>query len=135
MSAISRLDRYSERQKEEWKEKGYFEVLNTRTNQIMRLNISLLEDIEKNSDGILNLEKAVKELNRPLLIVHGDQDLAVKIDEAEKIYNWSDKQKTEYLKIMKAGHTFDIKHPFDGSNDKFERVLDTTNKFFQLSLK
>lgn len=134
-SAISKLDRYSERQKKEWKEKGFWEVLNTRTNQMMRMDVSLLEDIENNSYGILNLERAVKKLNRPLLIVHGSQDLAVKIDEADQIYEWSDKLKTEYLKIMKAGHTFDIKHPFEGSNDKFERVLDATNKFFQSSLK
>ena len=134
-SAISKLDRYSERQKIDWKEKGFWEVLNSRTNQMMRLNVSLLEDIENNKNGLLNIEKAVKELNKPLLIVHGDQDLAVKIDEAEQIYEWSDKQKTEYLKIMKTGHTFDIVHPFEGSNSKFERVLDSTNKFFQSNLK
>lgn len=134
-SAISKLDRYSKRQKEDWRKKGYWEVLNTRTNQLMRLNISLLEDIENNSEGKLNLEKAVKELNKPLLIIHGMQDLAVKIDEAEKIYEWSDKSKTEFLKIMKTGHTFDIVHPFESSNNKFERVLDVTNLFFQSTLK
>lgn len=133
-AAISKLDRYSNRQKEEWKKQGYFEVLNSRTNQIMRLNVCLLEDIENNKNGILNIERAVKELKRPLLIIHGDQDLSVRIEEAEQIYEWSDKSKTEYLKIMKAGHTFDIKHPFEGSNEKFEKVLETTNKFFQSTL-
>jgi len=133
-AAISKLDRYTKRQKEEWQKQGYFEVLNSRTNQMMRLNLSLLEDIENNKRGILNLERAVKELNRPLLIIHGDQDLSVRIEEAEQIYEWSDKSKTEYLKIMKSGHTFDIKHPFEGSNEKFERVLETTNKFFQSTL-
>lgn len=134
-AAISKLDRYSKRQKEEWQKQGYFEVLNSRTNQMMRLNVSLLEDIENNKNGILNIERAVKELNRPLLIIHGDQDLSVRIEEGEQIYEWSDKSKTEYFKIMKTGHTFDIKHPFEGSSEKFEKVLETTNKFFQSTLK
>lgn len=133
-ASISKLDRYSERQKSEWKKQGYFEVLNSRTNQMMRLNVCLLEDIESNKNGILNIERAVRELNRQLLIIHGEQDLSVKIDEAEQIYEWSDKSKTEYLKIMKTGHTFDIKHPFEGTNEKFERVLNATNKFFQSTL-
>lgn len=134
-AAIAKLDRYSNRQKEEWRKQGFFEVLNSRTNQMMRLNVSLLEDIENNKNGSLNIEKAVKELNRPLLIIHGDQDLSVRIEEGEQIYEWSDKSKTEYYRIMKTGHTFDIKHPFEGSSEKFEKVLETTNKFFQSTLK
>ena len=129
-SAIAKLDRYSERQKKEWKEKGYFEVLNTRTNQMMRMNYSFLQDIETNKDGKLNLEKAVKELNKPLFIAHGDQDLAVPIDEANLIYSWADKSQTELYIVHNTGHTFNIQHPFAGTNDKFEKLLKETNKFF-----
>ena len=129
-SSVSKLDRYSKRQKEEWRKKGVFEVLNTRTKQIMRLNVSLLEDIEQNSNGSLNIENAVKTLNRPLLIAHGDQDLAVPIDEGEQLFSWSDKSKTEFYKIFGTGHTFDIVHPFAGTNPKFEKLLEKTSNFF-----
>ena len=129
-SAISKLDRYSVRQKEEWRKKGFFEVLNTRTNQMMRLNVELLDDIEKNSGDFLNIENATKKLNRPLLIAHGDQDLAVPIAEAEQIYEWSDKSNTEFFKLFGTGHTFDIVHPFNGTTEKFEKLLDKTTKFF-----
>ncbi len=133
-ASISRLDRYSERQKIEWRKKGFFEVLNTRTNQLMRLNLNLLEDIEKNSAGTLNLEKSVRNLNRPLLIAHGELDLAVPIKEAEQIYLWAEKSSTEFYKIYGTGHTFDITHPFNGTNEKFEKLLDETAVLFEKNL-
>ena len=129
-SSISKLDRYSKRQKEEWRKKGVFEVLNTRTKQVMRLNIDLLNDIEQNSNDSLNIENAIKFLDRPLLIAHGDQDLTVQINEAEQLYNWSDKSKTEFYKIFGAGHTFDVVHPFAGTNLKFDKLLEKTSNFF-----
>ena len=129
-AAISKLDRYSDRQKREWRNTGFFEALNTRTNQVMRLDVSLLDDIEQNSGESLSIEIAVKNLNCPLLIVHGDQDLTVPIAEADQIYNWSDKSKTEFLKIFGTGHTFDVVHPFAGTTEKFEKLLAGTLKFF-----
>jgi hypothetical protein len=54
--------------------------MNSRTKQKMRLNVSLLDDLEKN------------------------------------------------------GHTFDIKQPFEGTNDKFEIVLKKTYQFFNQNL-
>ncbi len=133
-ATISKLDRYSERQKENWRKKGYFEVFNSRTKQKMKLNLSLLEDIEKNKDGILNLEKAVKELNRPLFIAHGEQDLAANIKEAQQLYSWSNKAITEFYKFQNTGHTFGIKHPFENSNSVFEELLNKTKIFFDKNL-
>lgn len=129
-SSVSTFDRYSERQKELWRKKGFFEVFNTRTKQAMGLNVSLLEDLEVHKDISLNIEKAVRKLNKPLFIAHGDQDLAVPLDEANLIYDWSDKSKTEYVIIPNAGHTFNCKHPFDGSNEKFDLLLEKTYNFF-----
>ncbi|MCX6173872.1 MAG: alpha/beta fold hydrolase [Ignavibacteriales bacterium] len=129
-AAISRLDRYSKRQNQEWRKKGFFEILNTRTNQMMRLDIKLLNDIENNSNSSLNIENALKNLNIPLLIAHGEQDLAVPIVEAEQLYKWSDKSRTEFYKLFSTGHTFDIVHPFNGTSEKFDKLLDKTTNFF-----
>ncbi|HEX2867841.1 MAG TPA: alpha/beta fold hydrolase [Ignavibacteriales bacterium] len=134
-ASISKLDRYSNRQKNEWRKKGFMEAKNQRTGQIMRLNSSLLDDIEKNSEGLLNIKKAVENLLRPMLIAHGEQDLAVPIKEGEELYSWSDKSKTELFKLYAAGHTFDIKHPFEGTNEKFERLLKKTYDFINTNVK
>lgn len=133
-AAVANFDRYTKRQAKEWRKNGFFEVLNTRTNQMMRLNVSLLEDIEKNKEDLLNLEKAARNLNKPFLIIHGEQDLSVPIKEGEQIYNWSNKELTEFYKIKASGHTFDITHPFEGSNPKFDSVLEKTLTFFKQHL-
>jgi uncharacterized protein len=133
-SSVSKLDRYSDRQKEKWRKNGVFEVFNKRTKQSMKLNIALLNDIEKNKEGILNIEKAIKNLNRPLFIAHSEQDLAVPIKEAEQIFSWSNKELTEFFKVPESGHTFNIKHPFEGSNPKFEELLNRTKKFYKNNL-
>lgn len=129
-SAISKFDRFTERQKIDWKNKGYIEMLNARTKQLMRLNRILLEDIENNSKDYLNIKKALQILNKPYLIIHGEQDLAVPISEAEDLYKWSNKDLTEFYRIKGTGHTFDIKHPFIESSKSFESVLDKTLSFF-----
>lgn len=129
-SSISNFDRFTERHKKEWRTKGFFEVLNSRTNQIMRLNKNLLDDIETNLRVKLNLEMALKRINIPYLILHGEQDLSVPIAEAELLFSWSDKFLTALIKIPRTGHTFNIKHPFEGSNQIFDTVLEYTNNFF-----
>ncbi len=128
-SAIAKLDRYTERQKEVWKKEGFVEVVNTRTNQIMRLNVSLLDDIESNKNGKLSMQKAIETLNKPLLIAHGSNDLTVPIEEGNLLYDWSNKEISKFVTVEKGSHTFDITHPFCGTNDKLEFLLNETYNF------
>jgi pimeloyl-ACP methyl ester carboxylesterase len=133
-ASVAKLDRYSERQKQKWRKEGAFEVLNTRTKQVMRLHVSLLEDIENNNSGLLNIEKAVSGFHKPLLIAQGDQDLAVPVKEAGLLYAWSDKSKTETFIIPGTGHTFGMQHPDTGSNIKFDSLINKTLQFFNKNL-
>ena len=133
-ASVAKLDRYTERQKKEWKERGFIEVFNSRTQQMMRLNVTLLNDIEKNKNSTLNIETAVKKLNRPFLIVHGEQDLTVPVEEGKLLFEFADKEKTELEVIPATGHTFDIVHPFESSNAKFDKVLNRTLDFFKKNL-
>ena len=97
--SVATLDRYSERQKELWRQKGYFSVMNMRTKQEMKLNVTLLEDLQKNGSTSLNIEEAVRKMNKPLYIFHGSEDLAVKVEEAKELYSWGNKSITN-LKII-----------------------------------
>jgi dipeptidyl aminopeptidase/acylaminoacyl peptidase len=129
-ASISKFDRYSRKQISSWKKEGFIEVLNSRTYQVMKLGIELLDDIQTHKLALLNIEKAVRKLDKPLFIAHGDQDASVPFVEAEEIYNWANKELTTFLEIPAAGHTFDVVHPFAGSNDKFDFLLSKTNSFF-----
>ncbi|QQS37838.1 MAG: alpha/beta fold hydrolase [Ignavibacteriales bacterium] len=133
-ASVCKLDRYTNRQKTEWKKDGKIDVLNTRTKQILSLNVSLLEDIEKNSSGSLNIQNSVASFHKPLLIVHGDQDVTVPVKEAYQLFDWADKSSTSICIIEGTGHTFHVQHPFEGLNDKFERVLEKTNNFIKKNL-
>jgi pimeloyl-ACP methyl ester carboxylesterase len=125
--------------KAKWKEAGYFEVLNSRTNQMMRMNYTLIEDLEKNKDR-LNIQNAITKINVPVLLIHGTQDLTVDYSNAEDLYtphiekDSATKDKTELVLIEKTGHTFGTVHPYQGTTEAFEEVitliLDFLNKKF-----
>jgi uncharacterized protein len=133
-ASISKIDRYSEHQKLEWRKKKYLDAVNQRTGQIMKLDISVLNDIEQNLYTTLNIEKSLNELKKPVLIIHGEEDLTVPIKEAEDIFRWSGKKSTQLVRMPSVGHTFNIVHPFEGSNKKFDEILDRTYLFFKDNL-
>ena len=99
----------------------------------MHLNITLLEDIEKNIHK-LDIKKAISEIKEPILIVHGKEDLSVKYTEAIDIYESSDKRRTELLLIENTGHTFGVVHPFNGTTKPFEIVIDKAKQFFKANM-
>lgn len=131
---IATFERYSQKQVKMWKEQGYLEVINTRTNQVMRLNRSLLDDYEQNRERF-NLLTCIAKVDIPILIVHGDQDVTVPISEAYQLYEASNKKLSELVSIQSAGHTFNIVHPYSSSNPQFEQVKSKTIDFLLRNLK
>ena len=133
-SAVCDFNRYSENLKRQWREAGFIEVANKRTAQIMRLNETLLDDVENNGQTSLNIKKAVSGLNRPLLIIHGDADEAVPTADAENLAVWAGSAQSQLKIVPGTGHTFGAKHPFEGSNDILDGVLESTANFFAKAL-
>lgn len=134
-SSICRVDRFSEEQKEIWLKNGFLEVINTRTKQVLKLGLPLLKDIETNISDSLNIEKCIKKLNTPMLIAHGEEDISVPISESEELYRLSNGEKTRFLRIANANHTFNTQHPFTSSSFEFDLLLDETKQFFLEYLK
>lgn len=97
-------------QLQEWKEKGIFYVKNGRTGQEMPHFYQFYIDFEQNND-LLDIKKAVQKLTIPHLIIHGDADEAVSIQEAYDIKSW--RPETELRIICRAGHTFGASHPWN----------------------
>jgi uncharacterized protein len=133
-SSIGKIDRHTQHQKEEWQKTGYLEFQNSRTKQMMRLDVSFLKDIEENKSKSLNLEASIRNYKNPLLILHGEQDLTVPAKEAKQIFDWSSSSQKEISIIPKTGHTFDAMHPFQNSNPVLDLVLEKTVKFFKKHL-
>jgi len=133
LAAVGGFDRYTTEQKKRWREKGYIEMPNTRTNQLMKMNVTLLDDIEINSER-LDIQKSAAKLNIPYLIIQGKEDLAVKFTDAEKIYSSANKDQTKLVILENTGHTFGVEHPFKGSTNAFEEVIKLTAEFFKTNL-
>jgi dienelactone hydrolase len=136
LSPVSDFNRYSERQKEKWRNMGYFEVLNQRTKQVMRLNVDLLEDLERNRErlDILKAARNIARFQKPILLIAGEQDLTTKPEEAEKIAHAADGPLTEIRLIPNTGHTFGAEHPFKGMSEPMRKVIELTEKFFKTNL-
>ena len=132
LAPISRVDRYTDRQKELWKNNGKLEFFDTKLNLELKLNYSFLEDIEKNK---FILKDILETLPLPTLLIHGKQDLTANIKEALNIIDWASNSKnlSQYL-IDNTGHTFGVENPFTGSTKALDNVIDESLKFFKNEL-
>ena len=133
LSSIATVNRWTPEQKSRWREKGYIEIPNARTGQIMRMNKTFLDDIEQNYEK-LNLSGAMKKIKIPTLIVHGKEDLAVKYTDALALYENSNKHSTELYIIEHTGHTYGIEHPFKKTTGAFENVIKKSIEFLNKNM-
>ena len=128
-AAISYPTRWSKDDVATWRRRGYAEIANTRTGQIMRLGTNMLEDVEMNGQTKLNIEAAAAKIKVPWLIVHGTADETVPSSEAERLHALSPGVST--LRLIKgADHGFGAKHPLTEIPPVLEKVVLETVKFF-----
>lgn len=93
-----------------WKKEGVMYSENKRTSQNMPLYYQFYEDFIVN-EVKYNIQKAAQHLKKPYLIIHGSDDEAVSLKEANNLNKWC---KTSKLLILeKANHTFGTKEPWN----------------------
>lgn len=98
---------------ETWKRQGVMEVENSRTKQKLPHYFQFYEDFKAN-ESRFTIKRAVENLKVPLLIVHGDDDSSVSVQEARAIHSWNPNSS---LEIIPGGdHVFGAKHPWEGNN-------------------
>jgi pimeloyl-ACP methyl ester carboxylesterase len=107
-SAIARADRWDEPTKEKWRKEGFLDVVNTRTQQVMRMSTSILDDYDANR-ARLDILAAAARLHVPLLALHGGNDESVPVEEATLIADRvADASK---VIVANASHTYNAIHP------------------------
>jgi uncharacterized protein len=112
-----------------WRKRGYAEVTNSRTGQVMRLGTELLDDVELHANTTLNVAAAAAKIKVPWLIVHGTTDETVPSTDGERLHELSLRVSTLRL-IEGANHGFDAKHPLNEVPSILERVVQETVMFF-----
>jgi pimeloyl-ACP methyl ester carboxylesterase len=129
-ASVSRLDfsALSPEAIEEWRKTGVRYIYNQRTEQQMPLYFQLYEDYMQNQ-ARFNLEERLKELNKPVLIIHGTQDESVPFANAERLQSWL--PNATLIPIEGANHTFGATHPFvlGQNHDLFREVVKLTAEF------
>lgn len=128
-SAISYPNRWTPDDVSTWRRRGFTEIANSRTGQIMRLDTDLLEDVELHGKTKVNIEGAAAKIRVPWLIVHGTADETVPSSEAQRLHSAARNVSTLRL-IEGSGHTFEAKHPFTEIPPSLERVVAETANFF-----
>lgn len=95
---------------EQWKKNGVKYVMNGRTKQMMPHYYQFYEDFIQNETR-LTIKRAIQDLTIPHLIIHGDADTSIMVEEAMVQHKWNPNSK---LKIIAgANHVFGAKHPWD----------------------
>ncbi|CAM1339234.1 alpha/beta hydrolase family protein [Tenacibaculum aestuarii] len=97
---------------EEWKRNGVKYVVNGRTKQQMPHYYQFYEDFKANENR-LHIKSAVEKLTIPYLIVHGDSDTSISLNEAKELYEWN--SNSELKIIPEADHVFNVRHPWEQS--------------------
>ena len=94
---------------DEWRKKGVIYNYNTRTKQYTPLKIDLLHDLEKHP-RLYDILLAASHIDKPWLIIHGDQDENVFLSKAEELKENS--FNSELFIVPHANHTFGASHPY-----------------------
>ncbi len=117
-------------QLEQIKRDGVIYLPNKRTNQMMPIRWQMYEDYNNNQER-LSIPKAVKQLQIPMLIIHGTQDETVPVSNAMEMHSW---YKGSRLFLLEGGnHNFGGKHPWNETslNEDMEDVLRETVEFYK----
>lgn len=124
-AAVATFDRFGEADKTLWRERGFLPILNARTGQELRLDVTALDDLEAHHDRF-DVPSACRRLKVPVMIVHGTADESVPFEESHLLADAIDHPDRRVLEVAGAGHTFGIRHPMRNSTESFERVANAT---------
>ena len=128
-SSISTVKRWSDADMASWQARGYTEIANSRTGQIMRVGTNLLNEVVKHGSGRLDIARAAAVIRCPWLIVHGDADETVPVEESERLHAASN-GRAELLRVSGATHGFNVSHGFADPSPELQFVIDRTVGFF-----
>jgi uncharacterized protein len=132
-AAIATIDRWSDEAKASWRRRGHLNVQNTRTGQVLPMGTAILDDIAEHARGALDILAAAGRIETPWLILHGEGDESVPVDDARMLADGSGRSSTR-LVLVPSGHTFGATHPLTGMPETLDRVMGETVGWFSRHL-
>lgn len=132
-ASIATVCRWSDGERDAWRHRGYAEITNSRTGQVMRLGTELLDECDRDSAGPLNLVANAPNVVAPWLIVHGTADETVSVDDALLLHRAA-RAGAELRLVQGANHAFNVQHPLSVISPALDEALDATVDFLETHL-
>ncbi len=107
---------------EEWRNRGYREIVNARTGEVLQQDAAVLEDYDLHSSRY-DPAMALASTDIPVLGIHGTDDPAVPPASLERLFDEDRHPLSQKVLIKGAGHTFGMIHPHQGAHEHAEEVL------------
>lgn len=120
--------RWTAEQAAAWARGEDVEIENARTRQRMPIAPLYWRDVEENRER-LDVAAAAGRVTVPWLIVHGDADTSVPVDEAYRL-DAAAGENAELMIVEGADHTFGVKHPYAGPTPELHTVAEATIEWF-----
>lgn len=124
VSTIKTLNIWGKKMIDDWTLNKVYYLKNNRTKQELPQGSEFLHEV-LNSETTWNIETEIKLLNQPILIIHGEKDEAVPVENSKTLFVWTkEKNSDSSLKIIpNATHTFNTKHPFEATSPELEEMI------------
>ena len=131
-AAISSTNRWAPEVLAEWRQRGFVDIVNSRTGQTIPLSIELLHEVEEYGGTKLNISAAAGDIEIPWLVLHGSTDETVPVSEGQTLANLSP---SATLRVVDgANHTFGGVHPLKEISPILEATTRETVEFFAKNL-
>lgn len=118
-----------EAQKQALRSQGYLESPSSRTGQVLRVGRRWLREIERDPQAV-DPKVAAAALSCPLLIIHGEMDPTVPVQDAHHLRHAAGDQ-ADFLIVPDANHTFNAPNPmpFKSVPAQTAKMCDATCRF------
>ncbi len=124
-AAVASLEgRWAPEQVEAWGRGESVHIANARTGQEMPIAPGYWDDLERNAEQ-LKVGRAAARLQIPWLIVHGEQDETVPVDDAHELFTRAG-DAAELCLVEGGSHTFGASHPYAGATQELRTATQTT---------
>lgn len=124
--------RWTEEQVARWRRGEDVLIENARTGQQMPVGPEYWVDCVAHHER-LDIRAAAAEVAVPWLIVHGDADETVPVDEGRTLFAAAG-ENAELMIVEGADHTFGAKHPYAGAGDVLRTAAEATLEWFDTHL-
>jgi dienelactone hydrolase len=132
-SASAHPDHFTERQKATWREKGELAFKDYASGMSLAMGAELLDDIEQHRDEYAAADRASL-LAIPHLIIHGEHDPTVPVEESYRYYDTPTIRADKKLLRLLTGHTYGYEDGFIAS-EALENATRATVEWFETYLR